>query len=52
MSGKLASFFPWRAVPDQDDAYRFMREIEISRCARAESRDNGMSKRLEDLVTN
>jgi hypothetical protein len=21
MSGELASFFPWRAVPDQDDAY-------------------------------
>jgi hypothetical protein len=51
MSGKVTSFFPRGAVPDQDDAYRFMREIEISRCARTESRDYGMSRRLEDLVT-
>jgi hypothetical protein len=31
--------------------YLFMREIEISRCTRAESKDYRISKRLEDLVT-
>jgi hypothetical protein len=44
MNGKLTSFFPRSSVPDQDDADRFMREIEIARCARTESRDYLMSK--------
>jgi len=42
---------PKGAVPDQNDTYRFMREIEISRSTRTESRNHWMSKRLEDLVT-
>jgi hypothetical protein len=38
-------------VPYENDTYGFMREIELLRGARPESRDYGMSKRLEDLVT-
>ncbi len=44
MRGKVTSFFPRRSVPDQDNTYCFMREIEISRSARTESRDYRMSK--------
>ena len=51
MSGKVTSFFPRGAVPDQNDTYRFMREIEISCSTRTEDRNHRMSKRLEDLVT-
>ncbi len=50
MSGKVTSFFPRGAAPDQGDACRFMREIEISRSTPTESRDYRMSKRLEDLI--
>ncbi len=51
MSGKLTSFFPRGTVPDQDDSHRLMCKVEISRSAGTERRDYGMSKRLEDLVT-
>jgi hypothetical protein len=51
MSGKVTPFFPRSSVPYEDDTYGFIREIEISRSARPESRNYGMSKRLEDLVT-
>jgi hypothetical protein len=51
MSGKVTPFFPRSSVPYEDDAYGFMREVEISRSARTESRDYRMSKRLADFVT-
>ncbi len=51
MSGKLTSFFPRGAVPDQDHSHRLMCKVEISRCARTERRDYGMAERLEYLVS-
>ncbi len=50
MSGKVTSFFPRGAVPDQNNTYRFMREIETSCSTRTADRNYRMSKRLEDLV--
>jgi hypothetical protein len=47
MSGKLTSFFPRGAVPDQDDSHRLMCKGEISRCAGTERRDYGMAERLD-----
>ena len=51
MNGKVASFFPRGTVPDQNDTYRFMREIEVSCSTRTEDRNHRMSKRLKYLVT-
>jgi hypothetical protein len=44
MRSKVTSFFPRCSVPDQNNTYWFMREIEISRSTRTESRNHWMSK--------
>jgi hypothetical protein len=44
MRGKVTSFFPRCSGPDQDNSYCFMREIEISRSTRTESKNHWMSE--------